>query len=249
MRSAAFLTLVGACAALDNGAALTPPIGWSTWNHLKCKFDADVLLQTAQQMVDSGMVAAGYRTLNIDDCWPLKTRDADGNIVPDPTKFPDGFGAFADKLRAIGVGLGIYTSHGNLTCQSYPGSYGHEERDAAQYAKWGVEFVKDDWCSNRPGKPAVPDLEAFDAMRDALNRTGKPITYSIHWNYKNTKGPTCEQGVSCPLPATANMWRIGGDIGPKWSSVLGLIDIDTPLAANAGPGRWNDADMMEAADH
>ena len=100
---------------------------------------------------------AGYDSLNIDDCWPLKHRDEHGNIVPDPHKFPDGMAAFSNQLDQLGLKLGIYTSHGNLTCQSYPGSYGHEEQDAKLYAEWGVDFVKNDWCSNHPGKPAVPD--------------------------------------------------------------------------------------------
>lgn len=111
-------------------------------------------------MVNSGMVDAGYKSLNIDDCWPLKERNSTtGEIVPDPKKFPDGMKSFADKLRKIGVDLGIYTSHGNLTCQKYPGSFGHEYQDATMYAEWGVVFVKNDWCSNRRGYPAVPDLK------------------------------------------------------------------------------------------
>ena len=147
------------------------------------------------------------------------------------------------------VQLGIYTSHGNLTCEKYPGSYGHEAQDAKAFASWNVAFVKNDWCSNRKGYPQVPDLEAFDALRDALNSTGRPITYSVHWNYDNTKAPSCATGVSCPLPSVANMWRIGNDIQCDWEkSVLRLIDVDTPLAANAGPGRWNDADMLQVGN-
>jgi alpha-galactosidase len=163
--------------------------------------------------------------------------------------------SFGDKLRARGMGLGIYTSHGNLTCQKYPGSYGYEAMDAAAYASWGVSFVKNDWCSNRSGFPAVDDLPVFDAMRDALGAAAAaagtpPMVYSIHWNYWNTKGPGpgCPLATSCPLPAVANMWRIGNDIGANWNSVLGLIDVDEPLAANAGPGRWNDADMMQVGN-
>jgi len=234
--------------ALDNGAARTPSMGWSTWNKLKCSFNATVLLEVADAMVKSGMVAAGYTQLNIDDCWPLKERAKNGSIVPDPKRFPDGMAAFSKALRSRGVNLGIYTGHGNFTCKKFPGSYGYEKLDATTYASWGVTYVKNDWCSNRQGFPAVPDLAAFNAMRDALNATGKIIAYSIHWNYKNTKGPTCAKDVSCPLPLTANMWRIGGDIGPKWGSILRLIDIDTPLAANATPGAWNDADMMEVGN-
>ena len=183
-------------------------------------------------------------------CWPLKQRAADGTIVADPTKFPNGMASFSKKLRALGLDLGIYTSHSNFTCQKYPGALGHEAQDAASFASWGVAFVKNDWCSNRPGFPATDDLVAFDALRDALAAASKAaavpsMTYSIHWNFWNTAAPGCARATSCPLPATANMWRIGNDIGAKWSSVLGLIDVDTPLAHNAGPGRWNDADMMQ----
>ena len=163
--------------------------------------------------------------------------------------------SFGDKLRARGMALGIYTSHGALTCEKYPGSYGHEAADAAAYASWGVSFVKNDWCSNRSGFPAVDDLPVFDAMRDALGAAAAaagtpPMVYSIHWNYWNTKGPgpACPLATSCPLPAVANMWRIGNDIGANWNSVLGLVDVDEPLAANAGPGRWNDADMMQVGN-
>ena len=234
--------------ALDNGVARTPPMGWSTWNKLKCNFNEQTLLDVARALNESGMVAAGFKTLNIDDCWPAKQRAPDGSIVPDPQKFPRGMLAFSNDLAQYGLGLGIYTAHGNFTCQSYPGSYGYEEADARAYASWNVRFVKNDWCTCHPGKPAVPDLPAFDALRDALNRTGRNMVYSVHWNYALTKGPTCAKGVSCPLPDVANMWRIGGDIGPHWNSVLRLIDIDTPLAANAGPGHWNDADMLEVGN-
>lgn len=185
------------------------------------------------------MLAAGYGSVNIDDCWPLRERDAAGNIVPDPEKFPEGMGGFSKALRAKGIGLGIYTAHGNLTCQKFPGSLGHEKQDAALYKDWGVVFVKNDWCwHNDPRQSA--HLDAFNAMRDALNATGVPMVHSIHWNYDDTPGPGCDRGADCPLPDTANMWRIGGDIGPKWSSVLRLIDLNTGMSASAAPGAWND---------
>eukprot|EP01079_Euglenida_sp_SAG-EU17-18_P003581 gene3581-4023_t len=130
------LGAVSYASALDNGAALTPPQGWSTWNKLKCKFDADALLNVADAMVSSGMVGAGYKHLNIDDCWPVKThRNPDGTIIPDPAKFPNalvyaGMKNFSNELRAKGITLGIYTAHGYVTCQGYPGSLGYEKIDA-----------------------------------------------------------------------------------------------------------------------
>jgi hypothetical protein len=242
-----------ACAAvargLDNGAARTPPMGWSTWNKLRCKFNATVLLDVAAAMNSSGMVIAGYTSLNIDDCWPTKARDAaTGDIVPDPAKFPGGMASFSASLARRGLGLGIYTAHGAKTCQGFPGSLGHEAQDAASYASWGVSFVKNDWCwHNQPNQSA--HLAAFAAMRDALNATGTRMVHSVHWNYGDTTGPGgCAHGADCPLPDVANMWRIGGDINAGWGSVLKLIDTETGHAAAAGPGRWNDADMLEVGN-
>lgn len=230
---------------LDNGAALTPPMGWSTWNKLRCDFTAERLLQEADYMVSSGMLTAGYKTLNIDDCWMKKEsgRNAAGEIIPDPEKFPYGMKNFSDELAKRGVGLGIYTAHGKLTCQKYPASLGYEDIDARTYASWNVVYVKNDWCwHNEPN--ATKHLDAFNAMRDALNKTGQSIVHSIHWNYEDVAGPGCAQNIDCPLPDTANMWRIGGDIRPDFESgVLRLIDIDTPHASQAHPGAWGDADV------
>lgn len=223
-------------------------MGWSSWNKVRCKFNASVLLEIGEAMAKSGMVAAGYKSLNIDDCWPSKERAADGSIVGDPEKFPDGMGAFSAELtERTGLGLGIYTAHGNLTCQKYPGSLGFEEKDAATYASWNVSFVKNDWCwRNEPN--ASKHMQAFEAMRDALGKQKNPIVYSIHWNVADVPGPGCDHGVDCPLPQLANMWRVGGDIRPSWDSVLRLIDKTKDHADKAGPGSWNDADMLEVGN-
>jgi len=224
-------------------------MGWSTWNKLKCNFNETVLLEIGQAMNQSGMVAAGYKTLNIDDCWPLKHRAADGSIVPDPHKFPNGMAHLAMKLSELGLGLGIYTAHGPNTCQGYPGSLGHEKADAALYNQWNVVFVKNDWCWRQKDITSDTHLAAFNAMRDALAVYDRPIVHSIHWNYANVPGPGCAKGVDCPLPKTANMWRIGGDIGPTFGNgVLRLLDIDADHAAAAAPGSWNDADMLEVGN-
>lgn len=233
--------------ALQNGAAAVPPMGWSSWNAFHCNINGSLLLDVGDALKSSGMLAAGYASVNIDDCWPLRQRDTSGNIVADPQKFPQGMDGFSKELRAKGIGLGIYTAHGNLTCQRFPGSLGHETQDAALYKEWGVVFVKNDWCwHNEPSQSA--HLDAFNAMRDALNATGVPMVHSIHWNYADTPGPGCDRGVDCPLPETANMWRIGGDIGPNWGSVLRLIDINTGHGAGAAPGAWNDMDMLEVGN-
>jgi len=161
--------------------------------------------------------------------------------------FPYGMKNFSLELNARGLTLGIYTSHALTTCKHFPGSYGHEDQDAQDYADWGVTYVKNDWCVHS-SEARVPDLAAFNALRDAINRTGIPMVYSVHWNYGWTAAPGCQLHESCPLPATAHMWRVASDISPKWPSVLRQLDVATPLAASAGPGRWNDMDMLEVGN-
>jgi alpha-galactosidase len=192
-------------------------------NAFHCNINGSELLEVASALKSSGMLAAGYKSVNIvrgprpavrharadrrcwqDDCWPLRERDASGNIVADPAKFPNGMGGFSKSLKALGVGLGIYTAHGNLTCQRFPGSFGYETQDAALYKEWGVIFVKNDWCW-RKEENQTKHLDAFNAMRDALNGTGVPMVHSIHWNYDDTPGPGCPRGKDCPLPLTSNM--------------------------------------------
>lgn len=148
------------------------------------------------------------------------------------------------KLSELGLGLGIYTAHGPLTCQDYPGSLGYEKQDVALYNTWNVTYVKNDWCWRLPNVTQEMHLNAFNAMRDALAALERPVVHSIHWNSDAVPGPNCAPGVDCPMPDTANMWRIGGDIGPVFTKgVLRLLDADAKHAAAAGPGSWNDADM------
>ena len=164
--------------ALDNGVAL-PPLGWSTWNTLRANFNETILRDIADIMVSSGLVAAGYTRLNIDDGWPERERAADGSLVPDGARFPSGMLALSTYLTARGMSLGIYTSHCKKTCLGFPGALGHETQDAALYASWGVRLVKNDNCANRVGFPSCNDTEAFTAMRDALNATGLQIAYQV----------------------------------------------------------------------
>jgi alpha-galactosidase len=130
--------------ALANGLALTPPMGWNDWNSFGCNVSEQLVEQTANFMVSSGMKAAGYHYVNIDDCWMASNRDANGNLVPDPTKFPDGISGVANYVHSLGLGLGIYESAGTATCQGYPGSLGHEQQDANSFAAWGVDYLKYD---------------------------------------------------------------------------------------------------------
>lgn len=223
-----------------NGLALTPPMGWNSWNHFACNVSAPLIEREADAMVASGMKAAGYRYVIIDDCWQVR-RDANGNIVADPQRFPQGIEAVADYVHGKGLKFGIYSDAGDHTCQMRPGSRGHEYQDALQYARWGVDYLKYDWC-NTGGLDA---RSAYATMSDALRASGRPIVFSL-----------CNWGLYQPwlwgAQAGGNLWRTTGDIWDAWSGPrgysLGMLDIldrQVDLAAYAGPGHWNDPDMLE----
>ncbi|WP_255788530.1 glycoside hydrolase family 27 protein, partial [Mycobacteroides abscessus] len=169
------------------GLASTPPLGWNSWNVFGCNIDEQRIERTAQAMVSSGMRDAGYRYVVVDDCWFDPRRDASGELRANPARFPHGMKAVADFVHARGLLFGIYASPGEATCAqnggSYPGrtgSRGHEIQDAQTFARWGVDYVKYDWC----GPPADVDelVDSFTIMRDALRATGRPILYSINPN-------------------------------------------------------------------
>lgn len=233
------LALLPPTHALDNGVTL-PPLGWSTWNALRDNFNESVLRDVADAMVSSGMVAAGYTHLNIDDGWPLRDRAPDGSLVPNPALFPSGMPALAAYLAARGLSLGIYGAHCATTCQGFPGSLGHEAQDAALFASWPVTLYKNDNCAARKGFPACDDAAAFTAMRDALNKTGKTIAYQVHWG--NSIYPQRTIG------AVANSWRVAVDMQPTWESVLRLVDDAAPLNALSRPGAFLDLDMLEVGN-
>jgi alpha-galactosidase len=230
---------------LDNGVARTPPMGWNSWNKFACKdVNETVVRAQADAMVSSGMKAAGYEFIVIDDCWQVG-RDAAGNILADPQKYPSGIKALADYVHSKGLKFGIYTDAGTKTCAKRPGSYGHEYQDARQYAAWGVDYVKEDWCNTVPGQSSVA---SYTLMRDALAATGRPIVFSI-----------CEWGSTKPwlwAGPIGNMWRSTGDIQDCWDcnkkwgghGVLQIIDLMEPLYSYAGPGHWNDPDMLEVGN-
>src|SRR3954471_15804287 len=226
--------------AAGNGLARTPPMGWNDWNSFGCGVSEALVKQTADVMVSSGMAAAGYQYVNIDDCWMLSSRDAAGNLVPDPTKFPDGIAGTAAYVHGKGLKLGIYEDAGTKTCAGYPGSLGHEQTDADDFAAWGVDYLKYDNCNNQ-SDGSLADYEArYTAMRDALARTGRKIVYSI-----------CEWGVNDPAAwagDVGNLWRTTGDISDNWNSLKSIITQNAPLAAAAHPGAWNDPDMLEVGN-
>ncbi|PBC65674.1 alpha-galactosidase [Streptomyces sp. Tue6028] len=229
-----------AAPALADGLALTPPMGFNNWNstHCRAEFNEDMVKGIADIFVDKGLKDAGYQYVNLDDCWALPGRDANGKLVPDPVRFPGGIKAVADYVHAKGLKLGIYTSAGTKTCNSagFPGALGHEYSDAQQFADWGVDYLKYDNCNNQ----GVDARQRYTTMRDALKATGRPIVYSI-----------CEWGENKPWEWAADvghLWRTTGDISDSWGSMLSILKQNLPLAPHAGPGHWNDPDMLEVGN-
>src|SRR6266513_1023892 len=160
--------------------APTPPMGWNSWNKFGCNVSDKLIREIADAVVSSGMQAAGYQYVNIDDCWQV-SRDASGTIVADPTRFPWGIKALADYVHGKGLKLGIYTDAGTGTCEKRPGSLNHEVQEGKTYASWGIDYVKIDWCNAEGLDPEVQ----YGKFRDALANSGRPIVFSIcNWGVK-----------------------------------------------------------------
>ncbi|MEU9468825.1 NPCBM/NEW2 domain-containing protein [Streptomyces avermitilis] len=225
---------------LTDGLALTPPMGFNNWNSTGCRpeFNEDMVKGTADIFVEKGLKDAGYQYVNLDDCWALPSRDPNGKLVPDPARFPGGVKAVADYVHSKGLKLGIYTSAGTKTCNDagFPGALGHEYSDAQQFADWGVDYLKYDNCNNQ----GVDAKLRYTTMRDALKATGRPIVYSL-----------CEWGENKPWEWASDvgqLWRTTGDISDSWGSMLSILKQNLPLAPYAGPGHWNDPDMLEVGN-
>jgi alpha-galactosidase len=228
------------------GLVLTPPMGWNSWNKFACNVDEKMIREIADAIVSSGMKDAGYTYVNIDDCWH-GDRDSLGFIQPDPKRFPSGMKALADYLHAKGLKLGIYSDAGSQTCGGRPGSRGYEFQDAHMYASWGVDYLKYDWC-NTEGLKAEG---AYKTIAAALRKAGRPIVLSI-----------CEWGNDKPWEwgkTVGHLWRTTGDIfncfdcvedHGTWKSwgVLQILDKQDGLRQYAGPGHWNDPDMLEVGN-
>jgi alpha-galactosidase len=246
---AIFLSISGCTALAQTPAlALTPPMGWNSWNKFGCNVSEDLLRQMTDAMVQSGMKDAGYQYVVIDDCWQIE-RDANGNIVPDPKRFPSGMKALGDYIHSKGLKFGIYSDAGTKTCAGRPGSRGYEFQDARQYAAWGVDYLKFDWCSTT----TQDARSSYALMRDALNASGRPIVFSI-----------CEWGTAKPwlwAKDIGNLWRTTGDIKDRWQGLekwpdggccsygmLDILDMQDGLESYAGPGHWNDPDMLEVGN-
>jgi alpha-galactosidase len=226
--------------------ALTPPMGWNSWNKFGNTVNEELIRQTADAMVSSGMKDAGYEYINIDDTWEGE-RDSRGFIQVDAKKFPSGMKALADYVHSRGLKLGIYSDAGYQTCGGKPASRGREFQDALTYAQWGVDYLKYDWC----GCEDLNAKGAYTTMRDALQAAGRPMVFSI-----------CEWGNNKPWEwagNVGNLWRTTGDIYPcfdckqdhgtwyQWG-VLQILDQQEGLRKYAGPGHWNDPDMLEVGN-
>ena len=223
--------------------AMTPPMGWNSWNKFACNVSAKLLMETADAMVASGMRDAGYEYIVVDDCWQIG-RDSMGFIVVDPERFPQGMKPVVDYVHSKGLKFGIYSCAGTKTCAGRPGGRGHEFQDAYMYAKWGVDYLKYDWCSS-DGQNA---LESYRLMSQKLKEAGRPIVFSL-----------CEWGDNKPwtwAKEIGHLWRTTGDIYDcfdcaynhgTWTAwgAMKILDMQDGLREYAGPGHWNDPDMLE----
>ena len=228
------LSLFSIIYCLDNGLGLTPQMGWNSWNKFGCDIDEKLIRETIDAMVEKGLRDAGYKYVNLDDCWQ-KYR-IDDKIVPDNDTFPNGITPLVKYAHERNLSFGLYSSAGTKTCQGRPGSLDYEEIDAKTYAEWDVDYLKYDNCYNQ-GRPS---RERYEKMRDALKNTEKKIFYSLcQWG--QDKVATWGKDVG-------NSWRTTGDIEDSWESMIKIIDENDQWSEYAGKGGWNDPDMLEVGN-
>ncbi len=242
--------LRGACvfAQKYETLAMTPPMGWNSWNTFQTKISEQLVMQTADKMVSSGMRDAGYVYLVLDDGWMAMVRDSvTGDLIADPEKFPHGMKAVADYVHSKGLKFGLYNCAGTKTCAGYPGTRGYEYQDARYYASVGIDYLKFDWCFAE-GQNAP---ESYTTMSKALRKAGRPVVFSL-----------CEWGSHKPWEWAApvgELWRTTGDIAPVFDStkqmkgwvangIMHNADLNEKLNRYAGKGRWNDPDMLEVGN-
>ena len=212
----------------------TPPMGWNSWNTFGTDINEQLIRDTADKMVDTGLLNAGYEYLVIDDCWSLKERDENGRLAADPEKFPNGMKAVADYVHSKGLKFGMYSCAGNLTCTGYPGSFEHEFTDAETFAYWGVDFLKYDYCYH---SNIIHGKYLYRRMGTALKNCGRDILFSAcSWGADNTAEWMRETGAA--------MWRSTGDIVDSWASIKSLTEEQESIFAYGGKGCFNDMDML-----
>ncbi|MDR3653629.1 MAG: glycoside hydrolase family 27 protein [Paludibacter sp.] len=240
------LIQVSVMAQKFQGLVQTPPMGWNSWNRFACDINEKIIREAADAMVSSGMKDAGYEYIVIDDCWQV-SRDSLGFIQADPKKFPSGIKALADYVHSKGLKFGIYSCAGDKTCGGRPAGRGHEYQDALMYAKWGVDYLKYDWCNTEN----LNAIGSYTTMRDAIHEAGRPIVFSL-----------CEWGNNKPwlwAKEVGHLWRTTGDICNcfdcyfdhgtwKQNGVMQILDMQSGLRKYAGPGHWNDPDMLEVGN-
>lgn len=231
--------------------AKTPPMGWNSWNKFACNVSEDLIKSTADALVSTGLKDAGFEYIVIDDCW-LIDRDDEGNMIPDPERFPNGMKAVGDYIHSLGLKFGIYTDVGTKTCEERPGMRGYEYQDIRTFASWGVDYVKNDWCFARYQNARA----SYAIVKDAIIASGRPMVHSI-----------CEWGVSQPWEwgaESGHLWRTTFDIADCWDcsdtviaygkeveNFMGftkILDLQVGLESYAGPGHWNDPDMLQVGN-
>ena len=242
-----FFVVVEMKAQKFEGLALTPPMGWNSWNTFQTNISEKLVMEIADSMVSSGMKAAGFTYIVLDDGWMAMERNANGDLVPDPKKFPNGIKAVADYVHSKGLKFGLYNCAGTKTCAGYPGTRGYEYQDARFYASVGTDYLKFDWCS----ADGINAKEAYNTMSKALKLAGRPIVFSL-----------CEWGQNNPwewAKETGHLWRTTGDIfgcfdcvknNGSWNAwgVVQIMDKQKGIRKFAGPGHWNDPDMLEVGN-
>jgi alpha-galactosidase len=230
------------------GLALTPPMGWNSWNTFQTNINEQLVKDVADIFVSSGMKDAGYEYIVLDDGWMAMERDSvTGNLVPDPKKFPNGIKSLIDYVHSKGLKFGLYNCAGTKTCAGYPGTRGYEYQDARFYASLGIDYLKFDWCNT----DGINAKEAYATMSKALKTAGRPIVFSL-----------CEWGTNKPwewAEHTGQLWRTTGDISAifdgfldhgtwRQEGVMPIVDKQNGLRKYAGPGHWNDPDMLEVGN-
>jgi alpha-galactosidase len=224
--------------ASSNGSALTPPMGWNSWYHYGCDgLNETSIRSIADAMASSGMRTAGYQYLNLDDCWMATSRNANGDLVPDPTRFPSGMSALVSYIHNLGLKIGLYEDAGTETCSGRPGLFGHYQQDADTFASWKIDYIKVDWCNYILDSQTLDPQTQYAQFSQALVSSGGNIVFSI-----------CDWGRNTPwtwASSVGNLWRTTPDIRDEWLSMVNNMEATSALGSFASPGAWNDPDMLQ----